>query len=510
MKVSEKRLMLIEPPFYRLHKATYSLTRYPLGLAYLAGAVDEKTDWDVQVYNADFSADEETMSIKEMDECHQSYLAHLNDKDQPIWDQVREALVEYRPTVIGITSKSQNFRSSRIVAQIAKELNPETVVIIGGPHPSQTGTDSLEYPEFDIAVSGEGEVTLVEILQALEAGEPLESVAGVMYRIAGEIMQNQPRGYIDDMDSLPIPHMLAPRVLRDYKAYPLEAFSYLFATRGCPFACAFCGSREIWTRKVRYRSPENVAREVASLQRMGLKHVHFDDDFFGVNRRYLKALCEALIEHCPEIKWSCEVHVRLVKEDTISWMKAAGCDTIAVGVESGNNEMLKRIQKTTTIEEVYKACDVIKAQKIVLQCFFMVGFPTETEETLQDTFTAMKNIGPAIVAYSIFTPYPGGDMYQECKDLGLIGEDHDCSLFNHQSPANCFTKYIEPARFRELASELEAFVARNNAMYVIRNKSLKYILKRVGDHGIRQSLRKAMDRLCYFLPVTGPSQVVGK
>jgi len=199
------------------------------------------------------------------------------------------------------------------------------------------GADLLNYPEIDICVKGEGENTIVELLDAIESEKKFDSIQGIVYRKDGRIVENPSRKFINNLDSLCFPHESAPEVLKDYDQYPPTAFNKIFAIRGCPYNCSFCGSHKIWSRKVRFRSPENVVKEIKSLQKKGIRSVHFDDDTFGINKKYINKLCNALIADCPGLKWSCEMHVNLCAEDTISLMRAAGCYSIQIGIASVNN-----------------------------------------------------------------------------------------------------------------------------------------------------------------------------
>lgn len=144
------------------------------------------------------------------------------------------------------------------------------------------------------------------------------------------------------------------------------------------------------------------------------------------------------------------MHVKLVDDTIISLMKRAGCDLIQLGIESGNNEILKKIGKDITIEEAFLACKIIREYNIALQTFFITGFPQDTEKTLKDTMAAMKKTKSNFIVYSIFTPYPGTEAFEVCKMNGLINNDYDISLYNHQSPANCFCINISQEKFRVL------------------------------------------------------------
>lgn len=487
----ERKILFIEPPFYRLFKNTYSLNRYPLSLGYLAAVVRQKTDWDVMVYNADFSLPSESQEVSYLaGSGFDNYLSNLRNLSAPIWKEVKTTVSEYRPNVVGISAKSQNFTSACIVAKLIKEIDKEIIVIIGGPHPSMVGQEVLKCQAINLAVKGEGEVTIIELLNAIESGSSLDSIKGLIYRRGNLAVENPPRGFIKDLDSLSFPYICAKEVLRDYGKYPKAAFGYIFATRGCPYNCFFCGSRNIWSRQVRFRSPENVVREIKTLQRDGLRLYYFVDDIFGVNKQYIIDLCGTFIEYCPDIKWSCEFHVKLVDNETISLMKKAGCYQIQLGIESGNNEILKQMCKNITIEEALAAARIIKKYGIELQAFFIIGFLQETEATLNDTVTAMKKIKCDVLTYSIFTPYPGTETFEFCKDNGLISENYDISLYNHQSPVNHFCMYIPKDSFRMLASKIERTVDRKNKINRIKRIFSLTTLDIIKEIGIAKGIKR--------------------
>jgi len=364
--------------------------------------------------------------------------------------------------------------------------------VVGGPHPSMVGSEVLRCSDIDLVVKGEGEETLVELLKALESTDNWRAINGLIYRKDALIVENPPRKFIEDLDSLCFPHIFAKEVLKDYNKYPKAAFGYIFATRGCPYNCFFCGSRYIWSRQVRFRTPAHVIDEIKGLQAQGIRLFYFVDDNFGVNKDYLSDLCNALIKHCPGIKWNCEFHINLVENETISLMKKAGCFSIQIGIESGNNEILKRIRKNITIERAYAAARIIKKQGIVLQAFFIVGFPEETEQSLQDTIKAMKKIKCDVITYSIFTPYAGTEAFEFCRNKGLIGKDYDVSLYNHQSPANHFCMHIPADRFRIKACEIEKMVDRKNCLNRVKRMFSPTTFDMIRELGVTGSIRKGL------------------
>jgi radical SAM superfamily enzyme YgiQ (UPF0313 family) len=460
-----KKILIIEPVFHRLYKKTFSLDRYPLSLGYLATTIKKETNWQVMTYNADFNPNlkNENMDIKYLTgEGFQNYLKNLNNLSYPVWLEIKKTIVDFQPDVVGISAKTQNFKSATIIAKITKEISNKIVVVIGGPHATIANTEILKDDNIDIVVRGEGEGTIVDLLNNIgKEDSKFELIAGISYRYRDKIIENPPRELIRDLNTLGFPHEYAKDTLKNYSQYPKSAFSNIFSTRGCPHNCFFCGSKYIWGRKVRFRNVENIISEIRSLQQMGVTHINFSDDTFGINSNFIKSLCLALIEHCPSLRWSCEIHVKLVTEENISIMKTAGCDQIQIGIESGNNEMLKRIRKNITIEEAFNAIKIIEKYGIYYGAFFILGFPDDTEETLQDTISAMKKINGGL-CYSIFTPYPGTEAYEYCKTNGLIPDNFDISLYSHQSPENCFCKNVSKERLYEIRMGIESYVDNQN------------------------------------------------
>jgi len=490
MKREQLRILLIEPPFYRLFKDTYSSGWYPLSLGYLAAMIMKKTNWNVKVYNADFVPRSEKIKISYLTSTgFDKYLNSLQDLSRPVWKEIKSIISMYKPTVVGISAKSPNFASVCILAKFSKEIDKKIIVIVGGPHPSSVGSEVLQSPDIDICVKGEGENTIIELLNAIETQKKFDDIKGIIYRKNSHVIENPPREFIKNLDSLYFPHESAPKVLIDYNQYPIQAFSYIMATRGCHYNCFFCGSHKIWSRKVRFRSPVNIVREIKGLQKKGLKLVRFIDDTFGVNRQYINDLCSTIKKYCPGLKWSCLFHVRLVDSQTISLMKEAGCCSIEIGIESGNNEILNVMRKCITIEEALSACSIIKNHGIDVYADFMVGFPQETEDTLSDTLAAMRKIQCDRFIYSIFTPYPGTEAFTYLRENGLINDTYDSSLHFHQSPANYFCINITPERFRMLVSKIEKIVDRKNRIYTMKQIfSLNTIMRGIQEQGVKNSL----------------------
>jgi len=364
---------------------------------------------------------------------------------------------------VGISAKTQNFIAATIVAKIAKEINPDIKILVGGVHSTMNGSKVLNCKNIDFLAIGEGENTIVELLHALEKDTELNSVSGIVFRDNGKIINTKPRSYVEDLDLLDFPLTNAPKVFKDFDKYPKEAFGYIFASRGCPYACTFCESKSMWTRKVRYRSPENVVAELKQMNEFGINKVNFDDDTFGISKKNIKTINNLMHDELPNMTYTCETVVQLAKdENVVKDMKHGGCTGVFVGIESGNNEMLKKIKKTQTTDESIQAMRNLQKHGIESHAFIMVGFPSETEETFKETMDFIPKLKPDSIIFSIFTPYPGSDIYNECKDEGIIEGEFDLAIYNHQSPLNCFTKYIPKERFYELRKKAVKYVDNYN------------------------------------------------
>jgi radical SAM superfamily enzyme YgiQ (UPF0313 family) len=460
----EKKILLIDPPFYQLYKDTYSSNIYPLSLGYLAASIKKHTDWEVMVYNSDFSPLREPFHIQYFKgEGFCNYLKNLKDLSADPWEKIRKIVRDYTPSVVGISAKSPTFASVIMTAKTVKDIDKDIYVIAGGPHVTVMKEKILKEKHIDICVIGEGEKTLVDLLLSLQEKSSLRHIRGIIYRENGSIIINPRQLKIKDLDSLGFPCEYAPKVLYSYEKHRCDSFSHIMASRGCPYKCFFCSSRDIWGSNVRFRSTENIVTEMLKLREKNINFIHFDDDTFGVKN--LKSLTGAIKENLPELNWSCEMHVNLITEENLKYMKEGGCTLIKMGIESGNNEILKAIRKDFTVEKALKACKLIKQYAIELETFFMTGFPQEREETMKDTLRVIEEIDSDKIIYSIFTPYEGTESFNYCLNRGLIHEDYDPSLHNHQSPLNCFCEHITSEKFREISCDIEKIVAEKNILY---------------------------------------------
>lgn len=445
------KILLIYPPWYRFFKG--ELNAYPIGLCYIAGVLEKHGFDKVRVYNADYQDGNRFISQTEMSKLYDEYLNILKNINHPIWKEIGKKISTQKPDIVGISVMTGKLGSALNVARIIKDFDKDIPVVFGGPHPTILPEETLKNEVVDIVVRGEGEYTFLEIVKNIESDE-LRKVLGITYKDDNnKIIHNPDRPLIQNLDELPFP---ARHLLLDLDKYRPIAFGSLFATRGCPYNCIFCASYKIWTKKVRYRSPENVIDEIMYVQKeFKVKNIYFEDDSFTLNSKWTNKLCDLMINEQLNINWGCETRADHVTEDLIGKMKNAGCRYINIGFESGDEETLKKIKKGITIEQIKTATDIILRNNMNLNAFFIIGFPWETKKEIGKTIALLKELNIDSPIYSIATPYPGTELYEICKSEGLIPENVDWSTFFHQSPNMFFSKCLSKNETLQLIQEVE-------------------------------------------------------
>jgi len=343
-------------------------------------------------------------------------------------DVVAEILRD-NPAYVGITLFTVGVWNAVLIAREIKKQLPQTIIIVGGPHISSMGKETMErFPEFDYAVDGEGEKTLMDLLDMLEnRGNPF-TVPGVIFRKGPFVNQTPGRPINRDLDDLPMPAWdLLPDFPRAYIPaiydYPRGPVATIAASRGCPFHCKFCDTSTFGNR-VRYYSPKVVFEMMKHLKKTyGVKHVLFVDDLFVASRLRVNELCNLLIESKLGITWSCTSRVDTIKPDTLELMKKAGCWEISFGLETGSNELLKKMDKAAEVELSEKAVNWTAAAGIRSKGLFMLGYPGETLDTIEQTKAFVRRIPMTIMNLTKFTPYPGSPIYRDLYGTN-IRDDH--------------------------------------------------------------------------------------
>jgi anaerobic magnesium-protoporphyrin IX monomethyl ester cyclase len=337
----------------------------------------------------------------------------LQLKPEAIADIVSDA------DIVGITATTPTIGTALSIARHLKQKNSNFKIILGGPHATLLPEETLvSSSDVDVIVRGEGDETVIALLQAIENHRPLNGVAGISYKLDGKIVHTTDRTSMVDMDSLPYPafHLLP---WKKYKPHPPHGmalpFGAMVTSRGCPYRCAYC-SKPVFGSRFRAQSPERVVEEMVYLQKkFGVKEIAFYDDTFTVDKKRVQAIAEKIIAKKLKIAWTCETRVNLVDKELLAHMKQAGCYAIAYGIESASPEIIKTLQKDTTLAQVEAAVRAHKEVDLQVIGYFMLGSPGETPQTIQQTIDFAKRLKVDFAQFSVTTPFPGTELYEIYK-----------------------------------------------------------------------------------------------
>ena len=292
-------------------------------------------------------------------------------------------------------------------------------IILIGPH----GTSTPNYFEnyADYIVIGEPEITVKELVSSLSKRRSVRKVKGLHYKEGRKFITTPPRPLISDLDSLPFPDR---SLIKNEKYYnPIcknNPFTAILTSRGCPYQCTFC-YKGVYGSKWRKRSAENVVKELIEIrEKYGIKEVWFRDDLFLLDKERVIKICEGIIKNKLDISWSCASRVDNLDFSTLKKMKEAGCYVLSFGIESGSEEILRRIKKGITLEKVKEVVRWCKKLDIRTRGYFIIGFPGETAETINKTLKFAKELDLDYFMLSIMTPYPNTEIYNEAMREKII------------------------------------------------------------------------------------------
>jgi len=429
-----KKILLINPPFYRLMGSHFNGMN--LGLSYIASILSDEGH-KVWVYNADYLDNDEYPNQRQLFDNFELYKVLLNDLDNPIWKEIELKIKSLEPDIIGLTMLTANYKVDKIIAGIAKRINKNIKIVVGGTHPTIDPNETLKNNEFDFLIRGEGELTFLELLE----GKTLNSIKGLSYKKKnGEIIHNEKRPFIKDLNNLPFPK-------RDsfVNSTKFMELGNVITGRGCPYACIFCASQKIWERKVRLRSPQNVIEELKELKRrFNPPIIYFVDDTFTLNIPRAKEICRSIIKEKINIPWKCDTRVDRLDYELVNLMKEAGCVRIKIGVETGSERMHKIIKKKLTLDIIRNGIKMIKSAGLSLTVYLMAGFPGETNEDLKDTIKFAKEIDADYYSLSIVAPYLGTEIYDYFIESRDDTDKENWEYFYHQSKFLIFQNNIDP------------------------------------------------------------------
>lgn len=373
-------------------------TSSPLGIAYL-GAVLEKVGHQVKIIDA-----------------------------PPLGYTLEEIIGEFKefnPDLVGLTCLTPDFHK---VVSLAKAIKAERAmpIIIGGPHLTAAPEETMKHNFFDYGVIGEGEETLLELVETLESKrfDQLENLKGIVYRQNGRVVKTLPRPYLNNLDDLPFP---ARHLMPSFKQYHPTPASYkklpvgtMITSRGCPFRCLYC-DRSIFGNQFRFRSAKNVVDEIeVIIKDFGAREIRIWDDTFNAKPERVIEICQEIVRRKLDFPWTCLGRVNFITEEMVRWMKKAGCWQISFGVESGDDEVLKNIRKGQTTEMVRKAIKLVRQAGIGCRGFFMLGLPGDTEKTIRKTIEFSKELDLDVAGFYPTIPFPNTDLTKMAERTGEL------------------------------------------------------------------------------------------
>ena len=322
---------------------------------------------------------------------------------------------------IVIETSTPSFYNDLEVAKSIKESGDKKIIFVGS-HVSALPEEALSHPWIDAVVMGEYEISLSDYLKNLNPDTP-----GIGIRMPnGEIKINPKREFIEDLDILPYP---ARDLLKRYRYYdPIlkNPFTFVLAGRGCPYQCIFCNWPQVLTgRRYRKRDPQKVVEELNYIKNnFNFKSILFNDDTLTVDRNHVQEICREIIKRDLKINWACYARADFDDYDTLSLMRKAGCFLLKVGVESGDEEILRRAKKNYSLKKVKRAFFLMRSLGFHIHATFVFGLPGENRETIKKTIHLAKELRPTTVQFSMAIPYPGTEFYKFLKEKSLLSTNN--------------------------------------------------------------------------------------
>jgi anaerobic magnesium-protoporphyrin IX monomethyl ester cyclase len=336
--------------------------------------------------------------------------------------QALTKIIDSKPKIIGIQVMYSMRKKSLELARLLKDHCE--LLVAGGALP--TTQPEVFLSDFDVAVLGEGEQTMLEIINQFENGGDFSEIKGIAYKNknTGQIIRTSPRGLVVDIDVLPPPS----RGLFDnysYKKYYSGRFGYkttaIMTSRGCPFTCDFC-SKPVFGNELRSRSATKVVDEIEEAISFGYDRIWFADDCFTLNHERLIGICDEILKRGLRIGWECLSRVDTLDSETACKMKQAGCVRMFFGIESGNDSILKIMKKQITIKQAYNATQICKDKGIKAGAFFMLGYPGENEKTIMETVNFASSLPLDYLSFTLPYPIPGTPLFERLSGK-LVSEE---------------------------------------------------------------------------------------
>jgi radical SAM superfamily enzyme YgiQ (UPF0313 family) len=377
----------------------------PIGLYYLAA----------QLLDSGVAAGIINLAGVAMD--HDSNAPGADDQASPaVARTFQAALAQEKPDIVGFSVTNPSRFSAMACARQTKALLPDAIVVFGGPAPTFMADHLFTAcPDLDIAVRGEAEQTLVQLVRAIEKNKhspaELTAIKGLVFRTGSGL---EDTGLPDPIENL------------DHLARPSKyfAFQHLAMSRGCPGRCTFCGSPKFWgSGRVRRHSADWFFREILALNQQGISHFFISDDTFTMDRDAVIQLCKKIIESGLSITWNAISRVDYVDKGLLTAMRRAGCIQISFGVESGDTGIRKTLGKPLDEAACVRAFDLTRSLGILPRAYFIYGSPGETHETIDQSIDLIKRLKPLGMVSYMLVVFPGTHLYTRARDKKLVTDD---------------------------------------------------------------------------------------
>jgi anaerobic magnesium-protoporphyrin IX monomethyl ester cyclase len=351
-------------------------------------------------------------------------------------DGVMERVSGFSADMVGIATYTASAYSSYELAKKIRCRMPQVKIIIGGDHITSNPGDLLRHPEIDMAVIGEGEITLAELALAIQKGENASGIKGLAYRSGEEVKFSPPREYIANLDILPFParhlvpiHYYKPQP-NDYKRLPKLS---IISSRGCPYACIFC-DKNVFKDIYRSFSPGYIVAEMKHLVRdFRARDIAFVDSTFTPNKKRIQGVVEAIKKANLDVTWTCSARVDVLDKELLREMRNAGCWRIRLGIESGNDEVLKFIKKGASKYQVTQVAQWAYELGLAPKGFFMIGHLVDTKDTIEDSIRFACSLPLRDITVQMNTPLKNTPQYGLIEKFGRL-TTQDASRYNFWEP----------------------------------------------------------------------------
>ncbi|MEN6576166.1 MAG: radical SAM protein [Phycisphaerales bacterium] len=513
------RILLIRPPVFCSSLDYPQGPRFgvPVGLLYLAAAL-EAAGHEAVIYDALIEVDFDKL-VRNPDGRY-----HIGATREAFVERVRAE----QPDVVGVTNPFADFAEMALWAtRAAREAMPACTTVVGGPHATAVPQSFLADDSVDFVVRGEGESSFPALLDCLRRGASPTSLAGLAGRLPdGGLYINDPAPFIVDLDALPLPayHLIDMEryfaIVR--RGFPSRfAFEYegsdreisIITSRGCPFRCVFCGNHLHMGRRFRAHSPEHVLNHMALLiEKHRVRHFHFEDDNLSFDAERFDAILSGILERRWDITWDTPNGIRAdtLPRPLLEKVRKTGCTYLTVGIESGNQDVLKNVvKKALSLEAVEETVRTCKDLAIDVHGFYVVGFPGETLAQIDDTFAFAGRLYEqydVVPHVCMARPLPGTELYQICEDHGFltdpivpeIGRRLKGEVFARRMIATPdFSPSDVERRMTRFNRRIVLAIVRKTAGFLVRHPGAWPQLARMAMHHRREGLRGVAKRLFF-------------